>query len=364
MTIQEICGSFDIVGRYISCSELTTGNINCTYHVKYVRDGEGKDYIVQRINKNVFKEPEKVMENIVCVTDYVRQNIIKKGLSTKRFVLRAFLSKKDGKPYVIDEQGDYWRCYRYIKNSTTFDQTDDLKVIERVGVAFGRFQDCLDGFDACKLFIPIKDFHNTPKRYLDFYNAVTENVCGRVKEVKCEIERINEYKDEACKLQSYLDQGKLPLRVTHNDTKSNNVSFDMETLEPMAVLDLDTVMPGALAYDFGDAIRFIANTELEDCPDFEKVSLDINKYEAFAKGFLAEVKHSITETEIETLNIGVFTMTVELAMRFLTDYLRGDVYFKTKYPGHNLDRARNQLVLANDVMAKMERLEKIIRKYV
>ncbi len=363
MTIQEICESFDIGGRYISCAELSTGNINSTYHVNYVRDGMAKDYIVQRINKNVFTEPEKVMDNIVCVTDYVRQNIIKKGLSTKRFVLRAFLTKADGKPYLIDDHGEYWRVYRYIKNSKTYDQTDDLRIIERVGIAFGRFQDCLDGFDASKLFIPIKDFHNTPKRYIAFERAVQEDVCNRKKRLVKEIELLMQYKEKACKLQTYLDDGKLPLRVTHNDTKSNNVSFDATTNEPMAVLDLDTVMPGALAYDFGDAVRFIANTVIEDYPDVEKVSLDLDKYEAFAKGFLGEVGKTMTPIEIETLALGVFTMTVELAIRFTTDYLSGDKYFKTRYPGHNLDRARNQLALATDVLNKMDTLEMIISKY-
>ena len=172
------------------------------------------------------------------------------------------------------------------------------------------------------------------------------------------------FKSEVCKLQEYLDQGKLPLRVTHNDTKSNNVSFDMITNEPMAVLDLDTVMPGALAYDFGDACRFIANSVIEDYPEIDKVYLDLDKFEAFTKGFLGELKDTITPFEVETLSLGVLTMTVELAMRFLTDYLSGDTYFKTKYPGHNLDRTKNQIALAKDVFAKKEILDKIIKKYV
>ena len=364
MTIQEICESFDIGGKYVSCSEVSTGNINSTYHVNYFRDGMEKHYIVQRINKYVFTEPERVMDNIVCVTDYVRQNIIKKGLSTKRFVLRAFLTKEGHKPYLIDDHGDYWRVYRYIRNSRTYDQTDDLKIIERVGIAFGRFQDCLDGFDASKLFIPIKDFHNTPKRYEALEEAVRKDDYNRKRRMLKEIELLMEYKPKACRLQKYLDDGKLPLRVTHNDTKSNNVSFDITTNEPMAVLDLDTVMPGALAYDFGDAVRFIANTLVEDNPDYEKVALDLDKYEAFTKGFLSELYHSITPLEVETLNLGVFTMTVELAVRFLTDYLCGDKYFKTKYPGHNIDRTRNQLALARDILRKMDTLEAIISKYV
>ena len=363
MTIQEICESFDIGGRYISCEEVTTGNINSTYHVKYVRDGMEKDYIVQKINKQVFKDPEKLMDNIVCVTDYVRQNIIKKELSTKRFVLRAFLTKKENKPFLVDNVGQYWRCYRYIKNSMTYDETDNLEIIERIGLAFGRFQDCLDGFDASKLFIPIKDFHNTPKRYKDFETAIKNDTFGRKVQVEKEIEELLSFKNKASIIQNLLDNGELPLRVTHNDTKSNNVSFDKDSHEPMAVLDLDTVMPGAIAYDFGDAVRFIANSVIEDYPDIEKVSLDLDKYQAFTKGFVGQLKETLTQKEKQTLNLGVFTMTVELAVRFLTDYLEGDVYFKTKYPGHNLDRARNQLALAKDFLRKEDILEEFINKY-
>lgn len=364
MTIQEICSSFDIGGKYVGCKELSTGIINCTYHVEYLRDGMRKDYIVQRINKSVFKNPKKLMKNIVSVTDYVRQNVIKKGLSTKRFVLRVFLSKKKARPYCKDDQGDYWRCYRFIQNSTTYDQTDNLKIIQRVGQAFGRFQDCLDGFDASTLFIPIPNFHNTPKRYKALRSAVKKDARKRVRHVVKEIEELRQFEERASLLQQYLDEGKLPLRVTHNDTKCNNVAFDKDTGEALAVLDLDTVMPGALAYDFGDAIRFIANTALEDDPYIERVSLDLKKYEAFTKGFIGELKEHLTDFEKQTINLGVFTMTVELAVRFLTDYINGDVYFKTKYPGHNLDRARNQIALAKDILRKTDLIDKILAKYV
>lgn len=364
MTIQEICASFDVGGRYIRCTELSTGIINCTYHVEYVRDGEQKDYIVQRINKGVFKNPESLMENIVAVTDYVRQNVKKKGLPTRRFALRAFLTKQDNKPFVIDDNGDYWRCYRYIQNSTTYDVVDDLTIIERVGKAFGVFHDCLEGFDAQSLYLSIPDFHNTPKRYQALKQSISEDKANRVKGVSQEIEDVLGFEEKACTLQRYLDEGKIPLRVTHNDTKCNNVAFDKDSGEALAVLDLDTVMPGAVAYDYGDAIRFIANTVIEDDPDVEKVKLDLNKFEAFAKGFIGEMKDVLTDLEKQTINLGVFAMTVELAVRFLTDYLNGDVYFKTKYPGHNLDRTRNQIALAKDVLRKYDKMQEILLKYI
>lgn len=363
MTIEKICSHFNIAGKYVKCKELTTGNINNTYRVDYVRDGQDKSYILQRINKSVFLNPEKVMDNIVKVTDYVRKKIEEKGLSTKKMVLRAFESKEDGKPFVVDDLGEYWRCYRFIQNSETYDTSESLVVIERVGQAFGRFQNCLDGFEAQSLFITIPDFHNTAKRYQAFEQVVKKDEFDRVKLVKEEIYTLSCMKEMACILQTKLDQGKIPLRVTHNDTKCNNVSFDKTTHEALAVLDLDTVMPGAIAYDFGDAIRFIANTVIEDDPDVDKVRLDLDKYEAFTKGFVTEVQEKLTEEEKNTLNLGVFTMTVELAIRFLTDYLDGDKYFKTRYPGHNVDRMRNQIALAKDILKKQAEMEKIIKKY-
>ena len=364
LTIQEICSCFDVGGKYVSCRELSTGNINCTYHVKYLRDGAQKNYIVQRINKQVFNDPEKLMDNIVAVTDYVRANVIKKGLSTKRFVLRAFLSKVDQKPFIIDDHGEYWRCYRYIHNSVTYDLVEDLDIIESVGKAFGVFHDCLEGFDAGVLFESIPDFHNTPKRYKALYDAIEKNPCKRVNELSQEIADLKSFEVDACLLQNYLDEGKIPLRVTHNDTKCNNVSFDKDTGEALAVLDLDTVMSGAVAYDFGDAIRFIANTLMEDDPDVDNVAIDLKKYEAFAKGFIGEMKDDLTDCEKDTMNFGVFAMTVELAVRFLTDYILGDKYFKTKYPGHNLDRARNQIALAKDILNKKNQLQQILEKYI
>ena len=363
MTIKDICASFNIEGKYLGCTELSTGNINSTYQVKFKRDGEDKSYIVQRINKLVFTQPEKVMDNIVRVTHHVREHVKDKGLSTKKFVLRAFLSKESGKPFIIDEQGEYWRCYRFIENSITYDTCDDLGIIERAGSAFGRFQNFLDGFDASSLYITIPNFHNTAARYESFHQAIEKDEYKRVERVKDEIQKLIDFESEAVKLQGYLDEGKIPLRVTHNDTKCNNVSFDKNTGEALAVLDLDTVMPGAIAHDFGDAIRFIANTVIEDDPDVDSVALDVDKYKAFAKGFISEVKNDLTDLERQTMNLGVFTMTVELAVRFLTDYLNGDKYFKTKYPGHNVDRARNQIALAQDIQNKRALMDDIIKKY-
>ena len=363
MTIKDICASFDIGGKYISCTEIVSGNINCTYKVKFKRDGEDKEYVLQRINKLVFKEPDKVMDNIIRVTHHIRMNIRKEGASTKTGVLRAFYSRESDEPYFIDDCGDYWRCYRYIKNSVTYDTCDDNDIICRAGSAFGKFQNYLKDFPAKSLFITIPNFHNTIDRFKAFHEAIEKNPYKRVNKVKAEIEKLLSFEKGACLLQEYLDNGSIPYRVTHNDTKCNNVSVDRDTGEALAVLDLDTVMPGAIAHDFGDAIRFIANTVIEDDPDLDSVALDLNKYEAFAKGFITEVKDTLTDLEKETMNLGVFTMTVELAVRFLTDYILGDKYFKTKFPGHNVDRARNQIALAVDIEKKRTEMEEILKKY-
>jgi len=364
LTINEICASFNVNGKYIGCVELTTGNINSTYLVKYFRDGQEKEYIIQKINKNVFKRPEEVMDNIVRVTEFVRGKIEDKELSTRKFVLRAFTSRNKNLPYVIDDKGEYWRCYRFIPNSITYDTCDDLEIIERAGSAFGKFQSYLDGFDASTLYTAIPDFHNTVKRYQALRDAIESNPLGRVEKASEEIKAVFEFEEKACLLQKYLDEGKIPLRVTHNDTKCNNVSFDKDTGEALAVLDLDTVMPGAIAYDFGDAIRFIVNTVIEDHPIVEDVALDLDKYQAFAKGFVTEVNENLTDLEKQTINVGVLAMTVELAVRFLTDYINGDVYFKTRYPGHNMDRTRNQIALAKDIDRKFASMQEILQKYV
>ena len=362
MTINDICQHFDLKGDYVSCKEIKTGNINSTYLVRFVYGNEKRNYILQRINKHVFRNPERVMPNILSVTEYVRSSKKKMGLPTHNTALHVYKTTADDKPIFMDNFGDYWRCYRYVENSFTFDSTNDLNVIEEVGKAFGAFQNALDGYPAKSLYISIPHFHDTPKRYERFERFVKADKVGRKKEVESEIERILSFKETASILQNMLDAGKLPLRVTHNDTKCNNVSFDRDTNKSLAVLDLDTVMPGAIAFDFGDAVRSIASTKEEDDPDIKNVLLDLDKYRAFSKGFVTEVKDKLTENEKSTLNLGVFTLTVELAMRFLGDYLNGDKYFKIDYPWHNLDRARNQLALAEDILVKKTEMDAILKE--
>ncbi len=364
MTIKDICTLFDINGTYVGCKEIISGNINSTFRVSFLRDGIVKKYILQKINKRVFNEPPKVMDNIVRVTNHIKMKVLERGESTKTGVLRAFYSREEDHPYVIDDCGEYWRCYRFIRDSVTYDTCDDLEMVSKIGTAFGRFQQDLSDFPVKTLFISIPNFHNTKKRYTAFREAIKADPYKRAKKVKEQIDKLFEYEQMACELQNYLDNEEIPYRVTHNDTKCNNVSLDKFTGEVLAVLDLDTVMPGAIAHDFGDAIRFIANTRKEDDARCDLVELDIAKYEAFAKGFVGEVRSTLTDLEKKTLNLGVFTMTVELALRFLTDYILGDKYFRHSYPGHNVDRAKNQLALSQSILNKFEQMEEILQKYI
>jgi len=360
--IEKICNSFNTEGKLIGYEELTTGNINSTYLVKFSDNEKEEHYIIQRINKRVFHHPDAVMDNIIRVTAYVRKNVLRKGLAIDKFVLCVVTAKDDERPYYIDDLGEYWRCYHFITDAVTYDSVEDLSLIEKVGKAFGLFQNCLDGFRADSLAITIPDFHNTKKRFADFRKAVSEDPLGRVEEVKADVEALLGMERQACLLQEYLDNGSLPLRVTHNDTKCNNVSFDKNTNQPLAVLDLDTVMPGAVAFDFGDAIRSIASTCFEDESNYDLVKLDLEKYQAFTKGFVSDIKNKLTDLEKSTLNLGVLTMAVELSIRFLGDYVSGDKYFKIKYPEHNLVRARNQLALAKDILKKKKQIDNLLDK--
>jgi hypothetical protein len=358
--IERICEEFSLQGEFISCERVTNGHINTTYRV-FLFNGETKEYILQKVNTYVFKHPEEMMENISSVTEYIRAKIKATGVSAKRGVLH-YRQAKDGKYYTIDG-GEFWRCCRYIDDSTTFDQTDNLKVIEESGKAFGDFQRYLADYPVQNLHIAIPHFHNTVMRYETFKNSIREDLSGRAKNARKEIEGYLAFEEIATKMYKMQRRGELPLRVTHNDTKCNNVLFDKRTYEHLSVIDLDTVMPGLVAFDFGDAIRFIANTAAEDEKDLSKVTLDMAKYEAFAKGFIGKVAGSLTENEKNTMSLGALTMTIECGMRFLTDYLDGDKYFKIDYEEHNLVRSRCQLALAQDMMKRLDEMNDVALKY-
>ena len=348
---------FCIPGPFFSYEEIKMGNVNHTYKVNYIRDdGSGmaqiKSYLVQKVNTYAFQHPLELMSNIDKVTEYIHEKY-------PDIKCLHFHHTKERHNYLEGEEG-FWRMSNYIP-SVTFNSCDNLSVVRSAGQAFGNFQQMLADFDASSLFYTIPDFHNTRSRYAKLKEEIARDPCGRVAKVRQELDWLLSVEDEACKLTDLYEEGKLPLRVTHNDTKINNVLFDEETLRPLVVIDLDTVMPGLVGHDFGDAIRFAANFVEEDCPKADEAGLNLNVYWAFAEGFLKETAPTLTEMEVETLGNSCFTLTCELATRFLADYLVGDKYFKINGPEHNLIRTRCQIALAKDMQTKMDAMNAIVR---
>ena len=351
MDIIKAAYAFEYDGNPVACQEFGSGHINSTYKVC---TDDGKTYVLQHINKYVFKSPLKVMENTGAVTSYLAEH------TDGKCSVMHFLTTKTGRYCHRDEQGEYWRMYEFVPG-ICLDAPQCDEDLYQSALAFGWFQELLKDFPAHTLHQIIPHFHDTPDRYCQFEESVKEDLAGRAAEAQGEINYLIERKALASTLQRMLDAGQLPLRVTHNDTKLNNVLLDEHTHKCVCVLDLDTVMPGLSLYDFGDAIRFGASTAAEDEQDLSKVGLDLHLFEVYAKGYLEAVP-SLTENEIGLLPMGALIMTLELATRFLKDYLDGDLYFKTKLPDHNLIRARNQIALAADMEKKLPEMERIIAK--
>ena len=360
--IKEACARFCLRGEYRYYEVVNSGHINTTYRVYYVRDGELKDYIVQKVNTYVFQNPVGVMENIAAVTEFIRAKVKEKYGTAKRNVLH-YAKTADGEYYTQMDDGTFWRCCRYIDDSVCFEYSDNLEVIEESGKAFGEFQLYLADYPVKSLHIVIPHFHNTISRYDAFRAAIQADAEGRVKEVQTLIDGYLQIEEMATKCYRLQRQGILPLRVTHNDTKTSNVLFDAKTLKHLSVIDLDTVMPGLVAFDFGDAIRVAASTGKEDERDISKIALDKEKYEAFTRGFVSMVKDALSEEEKNTLALGAVAMTAECGVRFLTDYLNGDKYFRIHYPDQNLVRARGHLVLTNDMLENLQEMQDIVKKY-
>ena len=354
--LHEVCRLFRIYDEFLGYETIQMGNVNRTYKVNFrLADGNPKSFLVQNVNTYAFRNPVALMDNIDQVTEHIRNK--KPGQIALHFHHTA-----DRKTYVID--GDnFWRLTNFVK-SVTYNSVKDSAIVLNAGKAFGEFQMDLSDFDITRLYETIPDFHNTRKRYETFIASVEADKAGRAGEVREDIDYLLSVQDLACKLPDLHREGKLPLRVTHNDTKINNVLFHPEDNSAMIVIDLDTVMPGLIGHDFGDAIRFASNFVEEDCKEPEKAGVDLEVFRAFAEGFLSQTARTPTETEVDTLALSCFVLTAELATRFLADYLDGDLYFNTKYPGHNLVRARCQIALAKDMLRKMPEMEKIVRECV
>ena len=352
----EISRLFRIEYEYLGYETIQMGNVNRTYKVNFMLpEGVPKSFLVQNVNTYAFRNPVGLMENIDKVTEHIRAK--KPGQLALHFHHTA-----DRKTYVEDG-ANFWRMTNYVP-SVTFNSVTDLDIVRNAGCAFGEFQMDLHDFDITGLTETIPGFHNTRQRYEKFLQSIKDNKAGRADEVREEIDFLLSVQDMACRLTDLQQEGRLPLRVTHNDTKINNVLFHPEDNSAMIVIDLDTVMPGLMGHDFGDAIRFAANFVEEDCPDTDRVGVNLEVFRAFAEGFLSKTARTMTETEVETLALSAFVLTAELATRFLADYLDGDLYFNIKSPDHNLVRTRCQIALAKDMLKKMEEMESIVRSCV
>lgn len=360
--LEEIIKNFNIDGEYIGYYLSNDGHINNTFVLEF-DDGLGKikSYLLQLINTNVFKNPDELMENIVGVTEYLRKIVVDNDGDPERECLNVYFTF-DGKPYYRDADGNCWRCYNFITDAHSCQSIDDPETFANAARAFGKFQCLLADYPSETLHETIPNFHNTLSRFADFEKAVSDNIAGRADSVRDEIDFVLARRDDAGVLVKLLEKGKLPLRVTHNDTKLNNVMFDNETDEGICVIDLDTVMPGLSLYDFGDSIRFGANTAAEDEKDLSKVSLSLPLYSEYTAGYLSTAGQSLTPTEVEYLPFSAKLMTFECGMRFLTDYLNGDTYFRIAYDDHNLDRCRTQFRLVEDMERKMEDMKAITQE--
>lgn len=357
---KRISGQFVFEGSFDDVEHNTTGHINDTYIVTFdTRNGSNRRYVVQRINQNVFLQPKKVMENIQAVTEYLRKKIILAGGNPDRETINL-VPTTDGRTWHQTDDGHFWRAYHFIEGAKTYETVDDPEHFRNAGKAFGHFQSLLSDFPAEKLHETIPQFHDTAKRFNDFITTVERDPSNRAIEVKEEIEFVKKRVSDASKVIDMLKEERLPLRVIHNDTKLNNVLIDDETGEGICVLDLDTVMPGSALFDFGDAIRFGASTALEDERDLSKVFVDLDLFEQFTRGYLSSAHHFLTKTELEYLAFSAKLMTYECGMRFLADHIDGDIYFKTSRPGHNLDRARTQFKLVEDMERKMDKMQAIV----
>ena len=332
------------------------GHINDTFAV-WAAD-RSKRWILQRINTDTFTDPAGLMENVTGVTAYLRRQIIERGGDPDRETLNV-IPTLDGKAYYTDTEGGAWRAYIFVEGTVCLQKVENERDFYTAAETFGNFQNQLAGYPAATLHETIARFHDTPNRYANFEKALAADVMGRAKDVGPEIAFIRAREADCRVLVDQLAAGVLPLRVTHNDTKLNNVLIDQETGKGICVIDLDTVMPGLSAYDFGDSIRFGANDCAEDEPDQSKVHFSLHLYKVFAEGYLAAAGSTMTEAERRSLPWGAKLMTLECGIRFLTDYLEGDHYFKISRPDQNLDRARTQFTLVQGMEREFDAMTQL-----
>lgn len=355
---KSIFEQFKTEGTFASCAPIGEGHINDTFLVKTVEAGF-PDYVIQRINHAIFTNVDGLMENIQRVTSHLHNKLTEEPAGAGQTVAMRLFETKNHRTYFQDLQGNYWRCFEFVKNSTTNEAPLSPRRAFEGGKALGKFQFLLSDLPGEPLFEILPDFHNLKKRLENFNRSLSQNPVGRADSVKTEIEKMLSRADEMLLVYRLGEAGKIPVRITHNDTKFNNILFD-ENGNAICIIDLDTVMPGYVLYDFGDAIRTLANTATEDEDDLSKVSFDLVLYKSFAQGYLAEAGKFLTQTEKQHLAFSAKLLTYIMGLRFLTDYIAGDVYYKISRPDHNIVRARNQIYLLESMEGNFGEMQRLI----
>jgi hypothetical protein len=358
--LREVSGNFNIAGDFVSAAPYGSGHINDTFGVVYNQGGTEIRYIIQRINHNVFKNPPALMDNIDRVTSHIHKKISSAGEASRRAL--SLIRTGNGMSYYLDKAGNHWRTYIFVEHANTYNIIETPEQAFQAAKAFGEFQKHLVDLPGKRLCETIPDFHNTPKRFEAFEKALNADSQNRAKSAKAEIEFAIKHKNVSALLLNLSREGKIPERITHNDTKLNNVLLDDKTGEAVCVIDLDTVMPGLALYDFGDLVRTSTSPAAEDEKDLGKVKMQMHMYKALVEGYLSTAKEFLTKTEISHLAFSGKLITLEIGLRFLTDYLSGDTYFKIHREGHNLDRCRTQFKLVSLIEEQEEKMNRIAEK--
>ena len=361
--IARIGDMFAVSGDFLYGEELRNGHINTTYRACYrSEDGQEDRYILQRINDYVFKDPAQVMRNVEKVTRHITWKLLRRRRDAAGQTLNLFPARGGRNYIVLPEEGGMWRCYNNIEGTHTYDVVENTRQAYQAGYAFGSFQDLICDMNPEDIKESIPDFHNTPKRYADLLKSVEADVMGRVANCQAELELLKSWENRYARITDMLASGELPIRITHNDTKINNVMLDEETDDAVCVIDLVTVMPGSVLYDFGDMVRTATCMAREDEEDLSKVRMEMPFFESLAEGYLDAAHGFLTQKEVEFMPFSGWLITTEIGIRFLTDYLEGDKYFRTEKPEHNLIRARNQLKLAQSIDSQLISMGKYVRR--
>jgi Ser/Thr protein kinase RdoA (MazF antagonist) len=358
--IIEVSSNFQLDGECTSAEIHNSGHIHTTYLLHTNGSNSGPNYILQQVNQHVFPQPEQLTANIQLVSNHVRQKAIDRGRDPSRTAL-TMIPTRDGKLIYQDSEGRIWRLFDFIAGTCTYEAVENDQQVFQAGFAMGDFLGLLADFPAKDLYETIPNFHHTPSRFTAFTETLAHDLLGRRQEVVPEIDFVLTRQSEMSKLVNMLQDQQLPLRVTHNDTKISNVLFDQKTGEAVCMIDLDTVMPGSALYDFGDAARTMTNTAAEDEPDLSRVDFNLEYFEQLTRGFIRGASDILTEQELALLPFSAILMTLECGMRFLEDYLKGDIYFHTSRGNHNLDRARVQFRLVEKMEERLNLMNGVVK---